>query len=486
MEPYGILQLGTILEEVGHQVLVIDVFPDNPTIFLNQVRKFKPELVGFSIETPAYAKVMHANSYISKHLPSAIRCAGGVHTSARPESTLRDMALDFVVYGEADVSFPQVVKHITHKKDWQDIHGICFLDKKDNFIQNPPASVVKNLDDLPILNRRLNPYHDYYFSPPGNIRGMFNDRSTQMMTARGCPFDCTFCSSRVIFGKRIRRRSVPHVIDEIRYLKNSFHINTLFFVDDTFTVQPGWVVSFCEQLIKQNIKITWCCQSRADTISPDLLQLMKRAGCIQIDIGIESGSPKVLKALKKGETPAELESAVNIIKAAGLRVLCSFVVGSPEEDIDDIKMTADFVRRTRPTISQYYTLSPYPGSPLYNQAIENNWIEEGNFDESWSLKCSLTSPMHINFDSNQLMELRAELENLSSFRDNLEYFKGLFRHPKYIWKMACAVIRYRGSILQSMVNALKNRRFHILVLDVYRRFNQYLLMQVLKREKIIS
>jgi radical SAM superfamily enzyme YgiQ (UPF0313 family) len=274
------------------------------------------------------------------------------------------------------------------------------------------------------------------------------------------------------------------VLKEIEYLQLNFDIRTVFFIDDTFTIQPSWVVNFCEQLIEKKLQLTWCCQSRADTLKPELLALMKRAGCVQIDMGIESGSPRVLKALKKGESVETMEAAVHAIKAAGLRVLCSFVVGSPEETSADLELTADFIRRTKPTMSQYYTLSPYPGSELYKQALIEGWLTKDCFDDSWSLKCSLASPMQINFTSEELMKWRAQLENLSSFRDNQAYFLGLFRHPTYLLRMIGTVTTHMVSIGKAFILAMKQRRLQIVVLEVYKRFNQYLLIGAMKKKNI--
>ena len=335
---------------------------------------------------------------------------------------------------------------------------------------------------MPILDRSLISYQKYYLSAPGNIRGLFNDRSSEMMTSRGCPFDCTFCGSNVIFGKKIRRRSVNHVMREINYLQENFGVRTLYFVDDTFRIYPSWVKAFCEQLINDKIKLEWCCQSRADTLKPELLKLMKRSGCVQIDIGVESGSPKILQALRKGETVEMLETAVNNIKRAGIRVLCSFVIGSPEEADEDIQETINFIKRTKPSMSQYFTLSPYPGSPLWDDAVERGWLNNVHFDESWSLKSSFTSHMQINFTPEEIVQKRAVLEKLTVFRDNFYYLIGWFRYPNYLLKLIKAILKFRLPLLISFHSSLKEKRPQIFAFEVYKSFNRFLLEDIIRQD----
>lgn len=480
MEPFGILLLGTILKNEGHDVLILDIFPGDSSLYLNQLQKFHPEIIGYSIETPAYKRISDINNKIKKLLPNAKRCAGGVHPTAMPEQTLRDLLLDFVLFGEADISFPQVVERIKNGQDYSKLPGLAYL-KNNKFIKNSPAPVLNNLDELPILDRSLISYQKFYLSAPGNIRGLFNDRCSEMMTSRGCPFDCTFCGSNVIFGKKIRRRSVNHVIKEINYLQETFDVKTIYFVDDTFTIQPSWVKEFCERLICDKIKLKWCCQSRADTLKPGLLKLMKISGCVQIDVGVESGSPKVLQALRKGETVEMLETAVNNIKRAGLRALCSFVIGAPEETDDDIQKTISFIKRTKPSMSQYFTLSPYPGSPLWDQALSNGWLDNVSFDDSWSLKSSSTSHMQINFTPEELIQKRAEMEKLTAFQDNFYYLIGWFRYPKYLVKLIKAILKFRVPLLNSFHLSFKEKRPQIFVMEMYKSFNKFLLDEALKQ-----
>lgn len=481
MEPYGILLLGTILQKEGHQIQIVDIFPENKNIFIEHIRQFEPDLIGFSIETPAYYRVKEINDDLMTICPNAIRCAGGAHPTAVPDQTLKDLQLDFVVIGEADITFPRVIAHISNQDSWHNVNGICYQNDANEIIRNAPGDTLEDLDKLPIIDRSLIPYHQFYFSAPGNIRGMFNDRSTQIMTSRGCPYDCTFCSSRIIFGKKMRRRTVDHVIKEINYLQNNFRIQTICFIDDTFTTQSRWVEEFCHQIIKRKIKVSWCCQSRADNLKSNLLKLMKQAGCVQIDIGIESGSPRVLKALKKGERLDTLEQAINEVKSAGLRALGTFVVGSPEEREEDLALTIEFIKKTRPTMSQYFTLIPYPGSELYQQALDSGWLVADGFDNTWSHKCSYSSPMEIHLNSKELLKWRGKLENLSSFRDNQAYVVGLIEHPKYFLLMLGAIITYFSPIWDSFLNSLKKKRIQIVVLEIYKRFNHFMLRRVLHK-----
>jgi len=185
-----------------------------------------------------------------------------------------------------------------------------------------------------------------------------------IITSRGCPFSCIFCSSSQLFGKIWRARSPENVIKEIKLLKNKYGVREIEFLDDTFTLNKKRAERICELLIQQNISISWSCSSRVDTINQSLIEKLKKAGCHTIYVGVESGSQEILNIIGKGVTLTQIEKAVNLIKKVNLNSFGSFILGIPGETVKTIKKTINFAKRLSPSFVQFSICTPYPGTKL--------------------------------------------------------------------------------------------------------------------------
>ncbi len=427
--PLGVMYIGAVLEEAGHSVQIIDPMPKDMS-FVQMVRDFDPQIVGVSIMTASYSTAADLLKKLKQNIPDTLYCAGGAHVTALPVETINDLELDFAVVGEGEFTMREVCKRIENGGDLHGVKGIVYR-SGSVVVNNDPRDLIQNLDDLPFLGRHLLSDFKEYLLPPGTLRGGFFQRSTTMMTSRGCPYHCIYCSSYLIFGRKLRRRSVSNVIAEIEGLIKKYDIEALYFLDDTFTLNSRWVMEFCRQLREKKIPISWQCQARVDTVSEDLLYAMKNAGCISVEFGVESGSEKVLKIMKRRTSKEMIFKAFKTAKKAGLRSSAFFMLGNPGETLEDINQTFKVAKKIKANRTNFYFTVPFPGTELYQMAQQNSWLDKNlNFMELWDFSLTEKPLMEINFTKEELAKIRKKFRNHFILRNHLLghiNYQGIYR-----------------------------------------------------------
>jgi radical SAM superfamily enzyme YgiQ (UPF0313 family) len=259
-------------------------------------------------------------------------------------------------------------------EEFNDIPGIVWKQKK-KIIVNKRQELIKDLDTIPFPARHLFPMSSYHSS--AQLRGK---KTLNIMTSRGCPYRCAYCSGHINFGKSFRYFSKEHVIQEISSMIRDFGIDGIQFYDETFTVNRDRVFELCDLLIKNNISLPWTCFTRVNLVDKDLLLKMKEAGCYQIFFGIESGNQRLLDLIKKDITLEQARKAVQLCKKAGIESFCSFMLNLPSESIEESMNTINFAIELDPDYAQFPITTPFPGTELYNIAKE-----KGQFvTEDWS------------------------------------------------------------------------------------------------------
>ena len=463
MAPLGILYIATLLREKGHSVQTLDPWAhDNH--FVDKLAKFKPDLIGLSFLTTQYRRARDILARIRPLLPEARYLAGGIHSTALPEEVLRDLSLDFIVRGEGEETMAEVATG----KDLKDIAGISYR-KNEEIKQNPPRPPLALLDSLPIPDRTLISYEKYLI-PPGPFRGTYCRRAATIISSRGCPFNCIFCgSSKLMFGFKTRRRSVANVIAEIDYLYQRYQIDGLYFLDDTFTLSPAWVEEFCERFKTENYKIKWGGQTRVNTVSFGLLKKMQEAGCCQIDYGVESGSDKVLKILKKGTSVEMIKRAFRLSHLAGLKPTATFMIGNPGEKREDIEETLRVAKEIKPHHVKFFYLTPFPGTELFAMARENKWLAPNlDYSAHWSIRQTELPLMEINFTRHELSRLRASLQNKFIFKNYWHYLANL----PFSGRLFMLILSHPREFLHNLKKVLRSKRLDNLLefsLALYRR-----------------
>ena len=478
----GILYIGTVLEEAGHQVQLLDIGPRDQG-WQAKVRDFNPEIIGLTLVTTQYQRAKEILFDLRQICPGAKYCAGGPHASALPEVTLKDLNLNFVVKGEGEYTMKEICERLSRNKSIEGLKGV-YYEQDGQIIFHGPSPVIDNMDALPIPKRELLPDSLWYLIPPGFIRGSFNWGIATIMSGRGCPFNCIFCASQNIFGRGVRRRSVQNVMKEIRYLKEKYNIKGLFFLDDTFTVNDRWLTEFCLALKGESYRLIWGCQARGDTITEEKLSLMQDAGCVQVDIGAESGNDVILGNLNKNEKVEDLRRGFAITKKLGIKTFASFIIGNPGEGIKEIEDTKKFALEIKPNMAAFCILVPYPGTPLYGLAKKNGWFtkagEEG-FSDSWSNKQSETPIMSINLPPEVLVKKRMELENIFLWKNHKIIFLAFLKNPKYLWHMTVSLIKNLKATFQILAMVLKTGKLRLLIEECYQNFSYDLKVKLSKK-----
>ena len=389
--PLGLGYLASYLEKYGRYKYEIKVVDGNydQDIF-NTIKKFNPKVIGFTGLSPQIRDVVSLSQRLRLALPESYQILGGIHATSEPEKSLRKAGLDYAVLGEGEETFQELADYLISKDRAQDginkIPGIAYL-KDDRFYFTGWRPEIGDLDRLPFPNRRILNMN-YYLSQYLLIRGLIGNRITTVHASRGCPFDCSFCSSRIVF-KKVRYFSCEYVIDELKELISKFKVRAVFFTDDTFILDKKRVWDLCESLIKSglNKRLKWEVQGRANLLNWNdlgLLRLMKKAGCVQIDYGFEVGDDKVLRFLKKENVSVELNRrAIEITKKAGLRVLGTFMLAVPGENDAQMEKTRRFIKENFKDIDffQVFIATPYPGSELYRICLEQGTVKEDYIEQ---------------------------------------------------------------------------------------------------------
>lgn len=366
--PLGLLYIASSLRARGRQdVQVLDAFCRNlrGDELADRVAGDRPDVFGINCSTHTFLDAIEALRKIHEAEPDATLVMGGYHSTFAAERILRDYPfVDYVIKGEAERAFPDLLDRLEAGKEPSDVEGISYL--SDGALVSRPLAVIKDLDPLPFPDRRLLGDLEYgYFHE--RIRLTFG-KFTTIVSSRGCPFSCTYCSCAAFSQRRWRARTATNVVDELEVLNGQGYENVVF-VDDNFTLKKSRVTEICEQIHERKIRMRYYCEGRVDNAPYELLRTMKRAGFEVMYFGVESPTPHVLSYYKKGISATQARKAVADAKRAGMIVVTSFIIGAPVEDREDIQRTIDFIRDLRPHAVQVNILDCLIGTPIWDDLV---------------------------------------------------------------------------------------------------------------------
>ena len=399
--PLGIAYMAGVLQENNIDVEILDASAEDMDFkdVEKELLKRKPDLVALTALTPTIGRALETAQVVKETLPDAIVVMGGYHPTFNFIETLEDENVDIVIRGEGEYIMLNLVQALENQSSLHDVKGIVFEDKNSKeIVVNPEAPLIQDLDELPFPALNLLPMKKYRLLD-------MDTHMTTMITTRGCPMQCSFCSSAAMHGKKIRERSVENIVDEIEYLKTNYDIYTIAFMDDTFTLKKRKVMAICDEILKRNIEIMWGCTSRVDTLDEKLLKKMKEAGCITIFIGVESADQQQLDNMCKNTTIAKIENAFKIAHKLKIRTIASVALGMPGDTKEIMNKTVKFVHKLKPNYAIYSLATPYPGTRFYKEAFEKNLIKI----KDWS-KYTLITPILETIDCslNDMRKIQAK------------------------------------------------------------------------------
>jgi len=326
--------------------------------FEETLNEFNPDIVGILVRTPLVNSAMMINKLVKNWKKNCLIVWGGPHPTVAPDEVMSMPEVDFLVYGEGEYTMVELVQSLKDKKNLEGIKGLYYKDGSGKVFKNQKREYIQDLDKLPFPARSMVAKGDIY------VPGAYAD----LMGSRGCPFQCSYCSAYSTWGRKTRYRSIPSIMEELRLMKDKYNCEIVRFVDDTLTIDRNWVKELCQALIKENLGIKWGCLTRINLIDDDLLNLMVKAGCYRIDVGIESGSPRILQMMKKGITIKDIFRGSKLLDKYGFDWTAFFLTGFPYETMEDLKATAKIMKKINPYRMVLSSFTPYPGTEEYDRA----------------------------------------------------------------------------------------------------------------------
>lgn len=351
--PFGVLYLSAVMEQAHHQVRVFKVSPGNEVLDL---RGF--EAVAFSIPSSATYGTVKKARFNSCYEGDPLVMIGGVHVNFYPEKSMNDFKADVAGIGECEETILELLDH-GKASDFSSIQGVAYRSNGD-IRRTAPRTLMKEIDVLPLPARHLFSQEDLFMSD--RLAGT-EVRMAHVMFSRGCPFPCRFCAAA---QTRIQYRSGASARVELKHLIETYGVNGFAVVDDNFIVNKRKVLDVCSQIT--DMQLQWSALSRVDTIDKELLTHMRRAGCIELKFGVESGSQRILNAMHKNITPDDIRSALRLANAAGIQSKIFVIHGYPGENMQSTHETLRLLEELHPLISRVslFRFVPLPGTHVYN------------------------------------------------------------------------------------------------------------------------
>jgi anaerobic magnesium-protoporphyrin IX monomethyl ester cyclase len=376
MPPLGLAYLAAVLEQNNIEVEIVDAHIEQYSWKKIEEKfiKSKPDIVGVTFTTETRFDGFKCIKLAKKTIPDAVVIAGGPHVTFTAQDTLANVPeLDIICRREGESTILELVREIEKEVDLKSILGISFR-QNGKIVHNLDRPFIKNLDDIPYPARHLLSMDKYDFVI--DVPGKGKIKATNVMTSRGCPIGCCFCSTTEMWGRQFRARSPQNVVEEIEHIIDNYGIQGFWFFDDTFTMNKKRVDDICNLILDKELDISWFCDVRVDTIDKNILKKMKEAGCYSIAYGVESGSQRILDEVigKK----ISLEQVKNVKKWCNeLGILSSglFIISCPTETYQEAHETLEFMKELGGENS-INILKVYPGTRIESLAKQKGIIPE--------------------------------------------------------------------------------------------------------------
>lgn len=420
-EPLPLTYLAAYLRKYHFPVEILDanLLGYSNRMVAKQVEKRNPTIVGLSATTANFLAAVDLAKKIKKLKNPPLTIIGGPHITAVPHEVQKHPCLDLAVIGEGEETLLEVLTELKKKKpNFQQVKGLAFRQGKKLSL-TPPHPYIKNLDRLPFPARDLLPPLSAYHPTPGMYRRL---PMAFMITSRGCPYHCVFCS-RTVFGNFYRARSAKNVVDEMEHLVKNFGIKEIRVCDDLFNLKEKRVLEICREILRRKLDLSWGCSARANKITRRSLRAMKKAGCWEVCYGIESGNEQILKTIKKNLDLETIKKAVHLTREEGLDARGFFMFGLPGDTLATMQQTIDFSKKLGLSIANFYVTIPFPGTELARSGDRFGKIDKRHFKNY--LNQTTTNPPFVPSGLNKFQVLKYYQQAYREF----------FLRPSYLFSM---------------------------------------------------
>jgi anaerobic magnesium-protoporphyrin IX monomethyl ester cyclase len=385
--PLGLGYIAAYLRQNGFVVNIVDCTFLRQEEALKQIRDSNPKIIGMQSMFSLRDKSVELARLLRKNCRLLV--VGGPLPTTNPEEFLKDF--DVVVNGEGEQTMLDIVNAFENDNEFSQVPGIMYRDPESGETRRTAErGMIKNLDILPFPARELfdnSAYKKYFLKK-------FGYTITTVMTSRGCPYTCDFCS-RPVFGDQFRTRTATNIVDEIEAVI-SLGYERVWFADDCFTVNRYRLIEVCDEIINRHLKIGWECLSRVDTLDPELVERMKQSGCLRIFFGIESGDDSILAIMGKKTTAKKAEKAVSVCNAAGVKVGAFFILGYPGENDKSLLNTIKFASSLQLDYLSFTLPFPIPGTPFFERLKGDIITDEDQESNRHVLKQKLLFRSHLS------------------------------------------------------------------------------------------
>jgi radical SAM superfamily enzyme YgiQ (UPF0313 family)/thioredoxin-like negative regulator of GroEL len=345
--PIGLYSLAALMIEAGHETRLANLALTPEREALQEIVEWKPDLLGFTMFSYNAPVAQALARQARKARPNCRIVLGGVHVTFLYEEILKRWAyVDFVAVGEAENSFSELVARLARGDSTEGIPGIAGRRADGSLDWVGLAEPVADLSQLPIPAK----YFKYDI----------------VSTSRGCPGNCSFCCSPGMWGRRVRERSVAHVLEELRLLRNQHGLTQVMFKDETFTARPTRVRELCQAMVDEQINLWWTCDTRVDCLDEERLYWMRKAGCFLVSLGVESGSERLLRDMGKGTNLEKIRRSSLLARQFGMQVRFYMIVGLPDEKPEDLQASVDLIEACKPNYVFTATLTVSPGTRIWD------------------------------------------------------------------------------------------------------------------------
>jgi len=439
----GLGYIATSLRNNGFEVEIWDGVKKGMTKekLFERLRKKDYDVAGFQVYTRSVREAQEALEFVKSTNPDAVTVIGGPHPSGDPEGSMKYMSTDYAFRGEAEIGLVQLLKRLSGDDiPFESINNLIWRDNGD--IKLNPLKPIQDLDSIGLPSWEMINPNDYPYAPIGAFSKKYP--LTSISTTRGCPYSCTFCANNTIMGRKVRGRSVESVLEEMELLHDKYGVREFQIIDDNFTWKKELVIGVCEGIIRRgwDIALSFPNGVRLATLDEEILRLLERAGCYSLGLGIESGSPKTLKDMRKAQTVDEIVEKVNLIhRVTKIRTTGFFIIGYPTETKEDILQTIKLSKELPINRAQFTICLPVPGSEMTRRLIEEGKLKNYDFSNV-SFQSIVYVPESMTLKELKKLRLKAYREfylrpriilGILTEIQNLEHLKFIFRRVKKLF-----------------------------------------------------